>query len=170
MTICVVGCTLGNDCFAWADLAPPPSHTRALMPSPYPRLTLLVLGKSMRYSIWYTLFKPLTVHPAHRVLLSMAPVVRIQPNGSQTLLLFKNARKDLENGGWLLFIQRFEGFNLSVSQQFTLTFDICRAKVGDIKLELNEEFLSSATGKRWPNRQPFPSRLDQTHYRPPFEP
>jgi hypothetical protein len=94
------------------------------------------------------------MHPAHRVLLSMAPVVRIEPNGSQALLLFDNARKDLENSGWLVFIQRFEGFNLSVAQQFALTFDGCRAKVGDIQLELNEEFISSATGlaatgQRW---------------------
>jgi hypothetical protein len=76
----------------------------------------------------------------------MAPVVRIEPNGNQALLLFDNARKDLENNGWLVFIQRFEGFNLSVAQQFALTFDGCRAKVGDIQLELNEEFISSATG------------------------
>jgi hypothetical protein len=84
----------------------------------------------------------------------MAPVVHIETNGSQTLLLFNNVRKDLENGGWLVFIQIFEGFNLSVAQQFTLTFDGCRAKFGDIQLELNEEFLSSATGlpatgQRW---------------------
>jgi hypothetical protein len=76
----------------------------------------------------------------------MAPVVRIEPNGNQALLLFDNARKDLENNGWLVFIQRFEGFNLFVAQQFALTFDGCRAKVGDIQLELNEEFISSATG------------------------
>jgi hypothetical protein len=46
-------------------------------------------------------------------------------------------------------MQRFEGFNLSVDQKFTLTFDGCRAKVGDIQLKLNEEFLSSATRQRW---------------------
>jgi hypothetical protein len=51
-------------------------------------------------------------------------------------------------------VRRFEGFNLSVAQQFALTFDRCRAKVGDIQLELNEEFLISATGlptrgQRW---------------------
>jgi hypothetical protein len=102
----------------------------------------------------YTLFKPLTIHLAHYVFCSMAPVVHIEPNGSQTLLLFDNAHKDLENSGWLVFIQRFEGFNLLAAQQFTLTFDGCRAKVGDIQLELNEEFLSSATGlpatgQRW---------------------
>jgi hypothetical protein len=79
----------------------------------------------------------------------MAPVVCIEPNGSQTLLLFDNARKDLENNGWLVFIQRFEGFNLSVAQQFALTFDGCKAKVGDIQLELNEEFVGSSTGQRW---------------------
>jgi hypothetical protein len=46
----------------------------------------------------------------------------------------------------MVFVQRFEGFNLSIAQQFTLTFDGCRAKVSDIKLELNEEFMSLATG------------------------
>jgi hypothetical protein len=84
----------------------------------------------------------------------MEPVVCIEPNGNQALLLFDNARKDLEDSGWLAFIQRFEGFNLSVAQQFSLTFDGCRAKVGDTHLELNEEFISSATGlaatgQRW---------------------
>jgi hypothetical protein len=84
----------------------------------------------------------------------MAPMVRFEPNGSQDLLLFDDARKDLEDSGWLAFIWRFTGFNLFFAQQFTLTFDGCRAKVGDIQLELNEEFISSATGlaatgQRW---------------------
>jgi len=35
---------------------------------------------------------------------------------------------------------------LFVAQQFSLTFDGCRDKVGDIHLELNEDFISSATG------------------------
>jgi hypothetical protein len=60
----------------------------------------------------------------------------------------------LEENGWLTFVQRFEGFNLVVAQQFTLTFDGCRAKVGDIQLEIDEKFISSATGlpatgQRW---------------------
>jgi len=33
-----------------------------------------------------------------------------------------------------------------VAKEFTLTFDGCRAKVGDIQLEITEEFLSEATG------------------------
>jgi hypothetical protein len=76
----------------------------------------------------------------------MAPVVRIEPTGSQALLLFDNARKDLEDSGWLTFVQRFEGFNIFIAQQFALTFDGCRAKVGDIQLEISEEFISSPTG------------------------
>jgi hypothetical protein len=84
----------------------------------------------------------------------MAPVVRIEPNDNQALLMFDNARKDLEDNGWLTFVQRFEGFNLVVAQQFAMTFDGCRAKVGDIQLEIDEEFISSATGlpatgQRW---------------------
>jgi hypothetical protein len=75
----------------------------------------------------------------------MAPVVRIESNCSQALLLLDNAQKDLEDSGWLTFVQRFEGFNLFVAQQFTLTFDGCRAKVGKIQLEISEEFISSAT-------------------------
>ena len=77
----------------------------------------------------------------------MASVVRIEPNGGQALLLFDNAWKDLEDNGWLTFVQRFEGFNLFVAQQFSLTFDAgCRAKIGDIQLEISEEFISSTIG------------------------
>jgi hypothetical protein len=70
------------------------------------------------------------------------------------LLLFDNAWKDLEDSGWLTFVQRFEGFNIFVAQKFTLTFDGCRAKVGEIQLEISEEFISSTTGlaamgQRW---------------------
>jgi hypothetical protein len=137
------------------DLVPPPSHIRALMPSPYPGSPLLIFEEVCElFDPANTLSKPLPVHPAHCVPLPMAPVVHVEPNGSQTLLMFNNAREYLENGGWLVFIQRFEGFNLLVAQQFALTFNGCRAKVGDVKLELNEEFISSATGlpatgKRW---------------------
>jgi hypothetical protein len=67
-------------------------------------------------------------------------------NGSQDLLLLDNAWKDLEDSGWLSFVQGFEGFNLFVAQQFTLNFDGCKAKVGDIQLEISEEFISSTTG------------------------
>jgi hypothetical protein len=103
-----------------------------------------------------TLSNPLTVYPADCVLSPMAPVVRIEPNGTQTMLLFDNAHADLENNGWLVFIQKFEGFNLTIAQQFSLTFDGCKAKVGDIQLELNKDFLKlamglPAKGKRWFN-------------------
>jgi hypothetical protein len=67
---------------------------------------------------------------------SMAPVVRIEPNGIQTLLSYDDAREDLERNGRHVFIRKFQGFNLRVAQEFTLSFDSCREKVGDVQLEV----------------------------------
>ena len=100
-------------------------------------------GKNGSVSI---LSNPITEYPIDFVLLAMAPVVRIEPNVVQTLLLFDNAREDLERNGWWVFVEKFKGFNLVVAQQFTLTFDGCKAKIGDVHLELNEDFISSTTG------------------------
>jgi hypothetical protein len=77
---------------------------------------------------------------------SMAPIVRIEPNGIQTLLSYDDAREDLERNGWHVFIRKFQGFNLRVAQEFALSFDGCREKVGDVQLEVTEGFLSQATG------------------------
>jgi hypothetical protein len=76
----------------------------------------------------------------------MASVVRVEPNDVQTLLSYDNAREDLERNGWHLFIEKFQGFNLQVAQEFALTFDGCREKIGDVQLEVIEEFLSQAMG------------------------
>jgi hypothetical protein len=46
-------------------------------------------------------FKPFPYH----VFGSMAPVMRVEPNGNQSLLMFDNARQDLEDNGWLPFLQ-----------------------------------------------------------------
>jgi hypothetical protein len=75
----------------------------------------------------------------------MAPVVRAEPNGCQALLMFDGVYSDLENLRWLAFIRKFDGYNHTVAQQFALSFDGCRAKVGDVQLEINEQFLSLAT-------------------------
>jgi hypothetical protein len=84
----------------------------------------------------------------------MAPMVRIELNGIQTLLLYDNARDNLERNGWHLFIEKFEGFNLRVAQDFALTLNGCRENIGDVQLEVTEEFLSQATslpvvGQKW---------------------
>jgi hypothetical protein len=76
----------------------------------------------------------------------MAPVVRAEPNGSQALLTFDGAYADLEEFGWLSFIQKFDGFNIPVARQFTLSFDGCRAKIRDLQLEVTEHSLNLATG------------------------
>ena len=84
----------------------------------------------------------------------MAPVVRVEPNGCQALLTFSDACSDLEQYGWLTFIKNFDGFELTVARKFVLSFDGYRAKVGDVQLEITEEFLSLATslptkGQKW---------------------
>jgi hypothetical protein len=76
----------------------------------------------------------------------MAPVVRAEPNGIQALLTFDGAYADLEEFEWLSFIRKFDGFNIPVARQFALSFDGCRAKVGDLQLEVTELSLSLATG------------------------
>jgi hypothetical protein len=84
----------------------------------------------------------------------MAPVVRAEPNGCQALLTFDGAYSDLEEFGWLAFIRKFDGYDITVSRQFALSFDGYRAKVGDVQLEVTEQSLSSATslpveGQKW---------------------
>jgi hypothetical protein len=84
----------------------------------------------------------------------MVPVVRVEPNDTQTLLLCNDAKEDLEGNGWLIFLEKFQGFNLQTTQEFSLSFDGCRAKVGDIQLKVTEDFLSQATrlpvsGHKW---------------------
>jgi hypothetical protein len=76
----------------------------------------------------------------------MAPVVRAEPNGSQALLTFDGAYADLEEFGWISFIRKFDGFNIPVARKFALSFDGCRAKIGDLQLEVTEHSLSPATG------------------------
>jgi hypothetical protein len=87
----------------------------------------------------------------------MAPVVRAEPNGSQALLTFDGAYDDLEEFGWIPFIRKFDGYNITVSRQFALSFDGYRSKVGDVQLEVTEQSLSSATGlpvegQKWSKR------------------
>ena len=45
-----------------------------------------------------------------------------------------------------MFIKKFQGYNLQVEKEFTITFYGYRAKVGDLQLEITKDFLSEATG------------------------
>jgi hypothetical protein len=76
--------------------------------------------------------KPRTIlsHPCYiLVIFVMAPVVRLEPNGSQALLYHDDAVEDLKSQGWDAFIKRFEGYNLHVAKEFAQTFDGCRRKL-----------------------------------------
>jgi hypothetical protein len=127
-------------------MTPPPSHAH-LYAYPFWLDSLLI---RVALLLCIDEFEPFPYHHFN----SMAPVVRFEPNGKQALLMFDNARQDLADSGWLTFVERFDGFNLCVARQFAMTFDGCRAKVGDIQLEIDEQFISLATslpvtGQRW---------------------
>jgi hypothetical protein len=75
----------------------------------------------------------------------MAPMVRIEPNGCQDFLSHDDAIDDLKAHGWDVFLKKFEGYNLQVAKSFAQTFDGFKAKIGDIQLELTEDFMSKVT-------------------------
>jgi hypothetical protein len=54
----------------------------------------------------------------------MAPVIRVELNGSQTLLLYEDVSEDLKSQGWVEFLKKFQGYNLQAAQEFALTFDV----------------------------------------------
>jgi hypothetical protein len=84
----------------------------------------------------------------------MALVVFIELNGCQALLSHDKAIDDLKAHGWDVFLKKFEGYNIQVAKYFAQTFDDFRANIGDIQLELIEDFMSKAIGlplkcERW---------------------
>jgi len=76
----------------------------------------------------------------------MVHVVRMDPNGSQSLLSHDDAMDDLVAYGWDRFIKLFEGFNLKVTQAFSKTFDGAKAKIGDLHFKVIEGSIAEATG------------------------
>jgi hypothetical protein len=75
----------------------------------------------------------------------MALVVRIEPNGFQALLSHDDSINDLKAHGWDIFLKKFNGYNLVVTQEFAKTCYGFRAMVGDVKLEVTEDFVTQAT-------------------------
>ena len=63
-----------------------------------------MLGKLGENGFVSILSNPIAKYPVDFVLLAMDPIVRIEPNGVQTLLLFDNSQEDLEKNGWRVFV------------------------------------------------------------------
>jgi len=84
----------------------------------------------------------------------MAPIVRIESNGPQTLLSHDNTTGKLSQFSWLGFIESFNGFNLEVAKAFAKTFDGTKAKIGIVQIQVTEEFIAKAPslprkGEKW---------------------
>jgi hypothetical protein len=80
------------------------------------------------------------------VTMVIKPVVHIKTNGFQYFLSHEYAIDDLKAHGWYVFLKKFEGYNLEVAKYFSQNFDGFRSKIGDIQLELTEDFMSKVTG------------------------
>jgi hypothetical protein len=98
----------------------------------------IVLMRLGAIALWIFLPNPTCEFCVDSLPFGMAPVVRIEPNGIQTLLSYDNARDDLERNGWRVFIEKFKGFNLRVSQEFALWL---QSKDRSVQLEVTEDFL-----------------------------
>jgi hypothetical protein len=73
-------------------------------------LSLHCVGEAQGNGFALVLSNPTIESHVSSLLLAMAPVVRIEPNGVQTLLSFDNDREDLERNGWRVFVEKFRGF------------------------------------------------------------
>ena len=76
----------------------------------------------------------------------MAPIVRVELNGSQDFLSHDDVVDDLVHFSWVKFIHSFEGFNLKFAHAFAKTFDRAKYKVGNMQFQVNEESIAKATG------------------------
>jgi hypothetical protein len=81
---------LDNEYYAWQT--PPPSHARI---NAYPFCSFIAVGSGSSAPVCIGEFKPFPYHAFN----SMAPVVRVEPNGNQALLMFDNACQDLADSG-----------------------------------------------------------------------
>jgi hypothetical protein len=77
------------------------SFTRMVINAPayHFELSLHCIEETRGYGSVFFLSNPTFDSRVGYFLLAMAPVVRIEPNGIQTLLSFDNARDDLERNG-----------------------------------------------------------------------
>jgi hypothetical protein len=147
--LCFTGCNQGFKC--WMVLGRPQllqfsiviRYVSPTSPVTYGfgllRLQCSYLHKNHLFIFWSTL----VINPSREL---MAPVVRIESNGLQALLTYDDATDMLSKVGWLGFIQSFKGFNIEVARAFTKILDGTKAKVGDIQLQVDEEFIAQGHG------------------------
>ena len=84
--------------------------------------------------------------PEACVIAIMAPVSRFELMGDEYLDATLECRELVVRVGWLGKLQKLFGFNLAISRALATSFDGMKAQVGDIMLQLTEEFISHAIG------------------------
>lgn len=62
------------------------------------------------------------------------------------ILEYQSCKVVIEVKGWTFFLQNFQGYNDAISLAFAQTFDVKRAKVGNLQLKITEQSCSEAIG------------------------
>ena len=70
------------------------------------------------------------------VVATMAPVSRFKLIGDEYLDTSPECREVVVRVGWLVFLQKFSGFNLAISRAFAASFNGIKAQIGDFELKL----------------------------------
>ena len=88
----------------------------------------------------------------------MAPLCRFELDGAELLNVNPNISQLFDKIGWGNFLRAFSGHNVKVTRRLALNFKENVAHVGDIRLEISEDFITKATnlprrGKRWFKRK-----------------
>ena len=72
----------------------------------------------------------------------MAPVSRLELMGDEYLDTAPECLELVIRVGWLGFLQKFSSFNLEISKAFATSFVGMKTQVGDIALQVTEDFVS----------------------------
>lgn len=84
----------------------------------------------------------------------MGLVVRHEPVGIEFFYAYPKSKKRFGKVGWILFLQKFQGYDNEVTKVFARSFDGVKAQIGDAQLILTYYFITEATelsrdGENW---------------------
>ena len=90
----------------------------------------------------------INVHPYldyHLSVAMMAPLCRFEPAESELLDIEPESALLINKIGWGEFFRSFNGYNIEVTRQFSLSLKDNVAQIGNLRLVISEDFILKAT-------------------------
>ena len=81
----------------------------------------------------------------HLSIVTMAPLCRFDPTGSELLNIELEAMLLIEKIRWGEFFRRFDWHNVEVTHQFSLSLKENVAQIGNLHLVISEDFIAKET-------------------------